>query len=206
MTESMSTLLFAFILGRGSKTSSPEVVKDVVKDVVVIKDVVKDMRFSFVGVLCLLAACAPASQTSPPPATSPNPPSAAAPATPPASTPAASPAPAASATPAAAPARAGVYTQDQAGRGRTLFAGSCSSCHAASDFSGDAFIQRWGGESAAELFNFIRATMPQDVPGSLEPQQYADIIAFFFSASGIPAGSTELKGDEDAMRGITIRR
>ena len=167
------------------------------------------MRFSFMAVLCLLTACAPASTTSAPPATSPNPPAAAAPATPPASapsTPAASPAPAASPSPAAAPARAGVYTQDQAGRGRTLFAGSCSSCHAASDFGGDSFIQRWGGESAAELFNFIRATMPQDAPGSLEPQQYADIIAFFFNASGMPSGSSELKGDEDAMREITIRR
>ena len=67
-------------------------------------------------------------------------------------------------------------------------------------------MQRWGGESAAELFNLIRASMPQDSPGSLEPQQYADIIAFFFSASGMPAGPAELKGDEDVMRAITIRR
>jgi hypothetical protein len=67
-------------------------------------------------------------------------------------------------------------------------------------------MQRWGGESAAELFNLVRSSMPQDSPGSLEPQQYADILAFFFSASGMPAGTTDLPGEEDVMRAITIRR
>jgi mono/diheme cytochrome c family protein len=105
-----------------------------------------------------------------------------------------------------AAAASGVYTQAQARRGRTLFDGSCTACHSASDFSGDSFMQRWGGESAAELFNLVRASMPQDSPGSLEPQQYADILAFFFSASGMPAGTADLPGEEDVMRAITIRR
>jgi hypothetical protein len=123
--------------------------------------------------------------------------------------PAAAAAPAPAAAPAAAPAPAaavGFYTDAQARRGRGNFEAACTSCHSADDFGGTTFKSRWGGASAYDLFDMISAAMPQDNPGSLERQQYADIIAFFLSRSDVPSGGTELMAAEDALRAVTIPR
>ena len=55
-----------------------------------------------------------------------------------------------------------------------------------------------------ELFEQIRNTMPQDSPGSLSPQQYADIVALIFNKNKFPAGRTPLPGDYAALRMIRI--
>jgi hypothetical protein len=52
----------------------------------------------------------------------------------------------------------------------------------------------------------MSTTMPQDNPGSLAPQEYADILAFFFQLNGFPSGSRELPGDQDALGAIMIEK
>ena len=106
----------------------------------------------------------------------------------------------------------GVYTEEQRRRGQGVYADACASCHAAAltgaevvpALVGPDFLGRWTGATAGELFERIRSTMPQTSPGSLSPQQYADIVAFIFNKNRFPAGRTPLPGDYTALRMIRI--
>jgi mono/diheme cytochrome c family protein len=98
----------------------------------------------------------------------------------------------------------GVYAAAQADRGHALFAASCSTCHDPSRFTGDDFLGSWTGKPLHALFELVSATMPEDNPGSLKPQQYADVISYFLRLNEFPAGADELKGTADAMRAIKI--
>ncbi len=80
-------------------------------------------------------------------------------------------------------------------------------CHSPRDeFSGSAFLGRWSGKSVHDLFDMLRKTMPQETPGSLSRQQYADVVAYILKLNGMPAGTAELKGDDAALRQIVIQR
>ena len=46
--------------------------------------------------------------------------------------------------------------------------------------------------------------MPQDKPGSLGRQQAADIVAYILSFNKAPAGQTELPGDADQLKTVSI--
>jgi quinoprotein glucose dehydrogenase len=88
-------------------------------------------------------------------------------------------------------AKSGAYTKAQAERGKSLFDKQCLGCHADPKF-GYGVIDDRTGTPAAELFEFVRTSMPEDNPGSLKPAQYADILAYFFSLRGLPPGDAEL--------------
>jgi hypothetical protein len=52
-----------------------------------------------------------------------------------------------------------------------------------------------------DLFEYTRENMPQDDPGSLDDETYADIVAYVLSENDFPEGGDELGPDrEDAMR------
>jgi hypothetical protein len=46
--------------------------------------------------------------------------------------------------------------------------------------------------------------MPKEQPGTLEPEQYADVIAYLLKINGAPAGKKELPPDEKALKWIRI--
>jgi mono/diheme cytochrome c family protein len=106
----------------------------------------------------------------------------------------------------------GVYTADQNRRGQAVYADACANCHGAALAGADVvpalvgadFVAKWGGATAFELFERIRTTMPQASPGSLTPQQYADIVAHIFSTNKFPAGQTALEGEAAALARIRI--
>jgi mono/diheme cytochrome c family protein len=105
---------------------------------------------------------------------------------------------------AQAPAKSvndGVYSSGQAGRGQALFQSICTTCHAPDRFTGQEFVSAFSGKPIVELFKAVQ-TMPEDNPGSLSPQQYADVMAYFLSLNKYPTGTEELKGDADALAGI----
>ncbi len=121
--------------------------------------------------------------------------------------PASQPAPAASPAPArpassAKTARDGIYTMAQANRGQADFQTFCSACHNATDFQGSHFQLGWGSRPVGDVHQFVSEMMPMDAPGSLTAQQYADIIAFFLSQNGYPAGQTELPSSNAALKQI----
>src|SRR6186997_1056490 len=82
----------------------------------------------------------------------------------------------------------GVYTAAQAERGKKLFDEKCSGCHEPSRFSGDSFHEAWDGKPLKEIWDIASGTMPEDNPGSLKQQEYADIIAHFLALNGYPTG------------------
>jgi mono/diheme cytochrome c family protein len=115
---------------------------------------------------------------------------------------------------APAAARDGVYAATQAARGKDAYLASCAHCHA-TDLQGDVrqeipslaesdFFVRWANRSLGELFERISQDMPQDKPGTLQPRQYADILAYVLSVNGFPAGSLELPADAARLKQIEL--
>jgi S-disulfanyl-L-cysteine oxidoreductase SoxD len=109
----------------------------------------------------------------------------------------------------------GVYSEAQAARGEKLYAENCDRCHL-SDMQGAEFMSpaiggrafgvKWDGKTLDDTFAYIVANMPQDKPGGLNAQTYADIIAYILKFSRYPAGTTELPGDPKALAGIKVER
>lgn len=106
----------------------------------------------------------------------------------------------------------GVYTEEQANRGKGQYMETCSSCHA-EDLRGDGqappiagveFMFSWDGRSLDDLFTRIRGTMPQDRPGSLSGDAYIDIVAFLLQSNNFPVGTQELGRDADRLKSLKI--
>lgn len=100
--------------------------------------------------------------------------------------------------------RQGVFTAAQANRGRQLFQERCLACHQPDQYVGEGFMKSWTGQTADSLFDLLRTTMPQDNPGSLKPQAYADLLAYILQLNGLPPGDTELKAASRILRQIVI--
>ena len=93
----------------------------------------------------------------------------------------------------------GVYTAEQAGRGRLVFAQICSECHEASDWTDPAFLARWEEASVFRLWHWVYARMPHGNPGSLTREQVTDALAYIFELNGLPPGADELGTDDDSL-------
>ena len=70
--------------------------------------------------------------------------------------------------------------------------------------AGGTFLANWGGLTVGDLFERMRTTMPQDDPGKLSSQQYADILAFVLSGNEFPAGKTEVGTHAEMLKMIQI--
>jgi mono/diheme cytochrome c family protein len=113
------------------------------------------------------------------------------------------------ATSAQAPTKttnSGVYTTAQADRGKALFNEKCSGCHEPSRFSGDAFLESWNDKTMKDIWDVASGTMPEDNPGSLKQQEYADILGYFLSINAYPAGDAELQPGAAPMASIKIEK
>jgi len=105
----------------------------------------------------------------------------------------------------------GVYTKEQATRG-ALSSGLCTQCHGDS-FQGDPappltgpdFLGKWDGRTVGDLFELIRQTMPDDDPGALTREQYADLLAYIFNLNKFPAGTTELADEAEPLKQIRFQ-
>lgn len=106
----------------------------------------------------------------------------------------------------------GVYTDEQAKRGAALYKEQCAACHGEDligndimpGLTGDTFAANWQGKSVGELYDRIQMTMPALAPGSLTPEQTADVIAYMLSVSKYPAGTHALASSVDALAQIKI--
>ena len=99
----------------------------------------------------------------------------------------------------------GVYTEEQAKRGQSLYSKNCVECHSASAYTGSAFRRAWGSRPVFELWEQIRTTMPEDNPGGLSHVEYADIVAYLLKLNKLPTGPVDLPGDADKLKTIMIR-
>lgn len=104
----------------------------------------------------------------------------------------------------------GVYTLAQAKRG-ALKSGLCTSCHgdgfeggSAPQLVGEPFMERWAGRSVGDLFDLIRLTMPDDDPGALPREEYADLIAYILAVNKFPTGNTEIGTSIEPLKQVQI--
>jgi cytochrome c len=89
------------------------------------------------------------------------------------------------------------FTQAQSDAGRKAYAESCASCHgdnlqgkgpppiAGKDFVASSF----GKRTTADLYTYIKTSMPFCQGGSLATDVYVDIVAFILQANGAKPGN-----------------
>jgi S-disulfanyl-L-cysteine oxidoreductase SoxD len=106
----------------------------------------------------------------------------------------------------------GVYTKDQARRGKATYQEECLKCHGETLGSGEAgpalageeFRQKWNAKTVGALFALINKTMPSDDPGNLSSREYSDLVAYILNVNEYPAGQKELDRDVVTLNEIRI--
>ena len=117
---------------------------------------------------------------------------------------------------ASAPARTnwdGVYSDEQAARGKQVYARACAVCHldtlqgdsVSPTLVGPSFFARFPDATALEMVSAIRSSMPQNAPDSLGDQAYVDLVSYLLKVNGNRAGESELKTDVAELEKIIIR-
>jgi mono/diheme cytochrome c family protein len=108
---------------------------------------------------------------------------------------------------AARSARDGIYSPAQAQRGERLFDSICASCHELEEFTGrGAYFDLVDGQSLWETFDYVSTEMPEDDPGSLEPEEYAAVLAYLLRGYGLPSGVSELPTERQPLEILTIAK
>ena len=102
--------------------------------------------------------------------------------------------------------KSGVYTAAQAERGLALYRSKCASCHAPNRFTDEFFYTSFAGKPLWEMFDVISDSMPEDNPGSMKKEEYADVIAYLLKLNNFPAGETDLPIDKDALSAILMEK
>jgi mono/diheme cytochrome c family protein len=108
----------------------------------------------------------------------------------------------------------GVFTAEQAARGKSGFEISCSRCHnealAGSErgpaLKGSTFLSHWENDTLGGLFVKIRDTMPQNDVGTISESIKIDILAYVLQQNGFPAGSSALAPQPAALDDIRVSR
>lgn len=94
----------------------------------------------------------------------------------------------------------GVYTAEQAKRGEGLYKEQCAACHGDNlegagpmpPLAGPDFLTNWQGKTVGDLFEKTHTSMPATAPGSLTPEQAADVTAYQLMVSKYPVGIVAL--------------
>jgi mono/diheme cytochrome c family protein len=103
--------------------------------------------------------------------------------------------------------RDGIFSAGQVERGRDAFTWICMDCHEIEEFTGPgAYLEEMDGESVWDVFEYVWAEMPEDNPASLEPSEYADVLAYVLSVYGLPTGPADMPTDQATLEEIAIAR
>ena len=106
----------------------------------------------------------------------------------------------------------GVYTADQAKKGEGLYKEQCAACHGDNlegsgpmpPLAGKDFLANWSGKTLGDLYEKTQTTMPATAPGTLTPDQAADLVAFLLSKDNYPTGAAALVGKTEPLAQIKI--
>jgi mono/diheme cytochrome c family protein len=100
--------------------------------------------------------------------------------------------------------RQGVYTADQATKGRQVFNGNCLGCHTTATHMGAAFENKWFGRPLFDLYDYVSQMMPKAAPGSLTEDEYVWLVAYILRLNGMPAGRAPLEADPARLKAVRI--
>ena len=116
-----------------------------------------------------------------------------------------------------------LYTAQQAARGKVLYDTKCAQCHgetlqggAAGPLAGPAFATAWyidgfQGDWADsqltidDLDFIIRTTMPKGGAGSLNAQEYTEVLTYILQQNGYAAGPTPLHAGSPEMKQTRLK-
>jgi S-disulfanyl-L-cysteine oxidoreductase SoxD len=106
----------------------------------------------------------------------------------------------------------GVYTADQAKKGEATYKEQCAACHGDNlegsgpmpPLAGKDFLANWTGKTLGDLYEKTQTTMPATAPGTLTPEQAADVVAFMLSKDNFPVGAAALEGKTEPLAQIKI--
>jgi mono/diheme cytochrome c family protein len=98
----------------------------------------------------------------------------------------------------------GVYTADQAEKGKEVFLGTCSGCHTVASHSGPLFAARWMGKSLADFYDYVSRLMPKSAPGTLSEEEYVWVTAYVLKLNRMPPSSRELSAEPELLKAIRI--
>ncbi len=108
----------------------------------------------------------------------------------------------------------GIFTEQQAQRGKIAYQQFCAICHGADLFptnpeaaplTGEVFNFSWHGNTIAERFERISTTMPEGKAGTLNDNEIIDVIAYILQFNGYPIGEQELEPDGLIVRDSRVR-
>ncbi len=99
---------------------------------------------------------------------------------------------------------AGVYTADQATKGREVFNGMCLGCHTTASHQGTAFQLKWFGRPLFDLYDYLSQAMPKTAPGSLTEDEYVWVTAYILRLNGMPAGKIELNAEPQWLKAVRV--
>jgi alcohol dehydrogenase (cytochrome c) len=98
----------------------------------------------------------------------------------------------------------GIFSSQQVKSGKRLYKKYCKSCHEG-DYFGPVLLA-WQGEQLSSFFDVMTAAMPENDPGSLEQEQYTDLLAFILKISGYPQDTRSLDPGTAEFAGIVIEK
>jgi len=104
-----------------------------------------------------------------------------------------------------------LYTEAQAAAGKQKFADNCEQCHgtnleglAGPALKGKNFASVKSAFTVGDVFTIVSQNMPATQPGSLEHDDYVQIMAFLLQQNGYPAGKTALAFDSAQKSGVPL--
>ena len=106
----------------------------------------------------------------------------------------------------------GVYSAEQATKGDAVYKEQCAACHGDNlegsgpmpPLSGKDFLSNWQGKTVGDLFEKTQTSMPATAPGTLTPEQTAQIMAFVLRTGKYPAGAMPLPDKMEELSKISI--
>jgi mono/diheme cytochrome c family protein len=106
----------------------------------------------------------------------------------------------------------GVYSADQAKAGEAVYKEQCAACHGDNlegsgpmpPLAGKDFLSNWQGKTVGDLYEKTQTSMPATAPGTLTPDQAAQVISYLLSQGKYPAGSAALPAKSDDLLKISI--
>lgn len=95
----------------------------------------------------------------------------------------------------------GVYTADQADRGKKEYRRQCASCHAVDLRGGDRvqplvgeeFLNKWAGATLWQFADLTAATMPLGVSRQLTEDELESLVAYILQENNYTGGKTALE-------------
>ena len=108
----------------------------------------------------------------------------------------------------------GWFSPDQVSQGRWEYSQKCSVCHGAQlqgggapAVKGQVFEQQWNGKTLKDFYNYVHDQMPLGQARSLDPQEYADVVAYMLARkAACLRGIRNLRRTRRCSRYLSFRR